>query len=256
MTAIYTVTGLHEIAGMPAMERSKLFLGDPTLLASIPHTDNADALVSARHLKEHHGMQVRPFWEDDPDDMEGKAYHDHIAKHPTFELKMRQGVADRLATAQSNLPAGWTIVLKAGFRPLAVQYMLFDRVYDTLAAKHPEWDEATLLAETRILCSDPRIKVPPHSTGAAIDIEVYDRKTGKPVDMGAPANTHGPKGWSHSPAITKTERHRRILLLEAMLAAGFANFAYEWWHFSYGDAMWALFYDQPAAIYDLINQPV
>lgn len=253
---IHTVTGLHEITGKSALERSQLFLGDPVLLAGVPHVENNEPLVSALHLKERHGMHVRPFWEDDPDDMEGKAYHAHITAHPAFELKMRQGVADRLVMAQGNLPAGWTIVLKAGFRPLAVQYTLFDRVHATLAAKHPEWDEATLLAETRILCSDPRIKIPPHSTGAAVDIEVHNRRTGKLVDMGAPSNTQGPKGWSHSPTIAKAEQHRRILLLEAMLSAGFANFAYEWWHFSYGDAMWALFYDRPAAIYDLLNQPV
>jgi D-alanyl-D-alanine dipeptidase len=34
-----------------------------------------------------------------------------------------------------------------------------------------------------------------------------------------------------------------------MVAAGFAPFYGEWWHFSYGDREWAAVYGEPAALY-------
>ena len=45
------------------------------------------------------------------------------------------------------------------------------------------------------------------------------------------------------------QRSNRGLLQDAMVAAGFAPFYGEWWHFSYGDREWAAFYYRPAALY-------
>lgn len=253
MITISTITSLDELVGKDALERSKLFLGDFNLLATITHNDDGDPLVPAGHYTSE-GILVRPFWEDAPDDMEGEAYQSYIAAHPGFTLSMRRGVAERLVAAQRALPNHWAIVLKAGFRPLPVQTALFEKAHAYLQEKHPDWDAAKVLHEARILVSDPRVKIPPHSTGAAIDIEVLDTATGKLVDMGAPANTDGPAGWTYSHVISDEQQERRIILLKAMLHAGFANFAFEWWHFSYGDAMWALFYEQQTAPYHLIKE--
>jgi D-alanyl-D-alanine dipeptidase len=45
-------------------------------------------------------------------------------------------------------------------------------------------------------------------------------------------------------------RHkRRSLLADAMAEAGFAQHPNEWWHFSYGDQLWAWRSGQPQAVY-------
>jgi D-alanyl-D-alanine dipeptidase len=134
-----------------------------------------------------------------------------------------------------------------------VQQTLFKNAQAFLHAKYPEWTAAQLLAETRILVADPRATVPPHTTGGAVDVEVLNTATGRLVPMGAPANTEGERGHTYSQAITAAEQQNRLTLLRTMLEAGFANYAYEWWHFSYGDAIWALFYGQPAAHYSMIT---
>ena len=41
----------------------------------------------------------------------------------------------------------------------------------------------------------------------------------------------------------------RRLLYHLMTSAGFANNPTEWWHFSYGDQMWAKLTNQPSAFY-------
>jgi zinc D-Ala-D-Ala dipeptidase len=52
-----------------------------------------------------------------------------------------------------------------------------------------------------------------------------------------------------APGLTDDQRANRALLHDAMVAAGFAPFYGEWWHFSYGDREWAAFYERPAALY-------
>lgn len=253
MAAPHTVVRTDELKGKTPLLRSKLYLGDALLCATVAQQDNGEPLVTASQLQRM-GFVIRPFWVDEPGEIEGKAYQAYIKTHPDFSMSLRQGLAHRLAKTQSALPAEWRIILKAGLRPLSVQRLLFNDARAYLHQKHPDWQPRKLLQETRNLVSDPRVKVPPHCTGAAVDIEILDKTTGELVDMGARANTDGPSGWAYSPTITPVQQERRLLLLKATLYAGLANNAYEWWHYSYGDAMWALMYDQPATLYSLIAE--
>ena len=38
-----------------------------------------------------------------------------------------------------------------------------------------------------------------------------------------------------------------------MKNAGFANYPLEWWHFSYGDRLWAAYTNQKEAVYDVLD---
>lgn len=56
------------------------------------------------------------------------------------------------------------------------------------------------------------------------------RIDGKDARIGYAASCHAPK---------HRYPHRRRLLYHTMLAAGFINYSEEWWHYSYGDRLWA-----------------
>jgi len=45
----------------------------------------------------------------------------------------------------------------------------------------------------------------------------------------------------------------RLLLHDLMIEAGFAPYYGEWWHFSYGDAEWAAFYEKSKTLYSLLS---
>jgi D-alanyl-D-alanine dipeptidase len=51
-------------------------------------------------------------------------------------------------------------------------------------------------------------------------------------------------------------RANRRLLYWAMTEAGFANHPDEWWHYSWGDQMWAKMTGAPAAHYGPAEPPV
>ncbi|HBH72915.1 MAG TPA: D-alanyl-D-alanine dipeptidase [Synechococcales bacterium UBA10510] len=92
---------------------------------------------------------------------------------------------------------------------------------------------------------------PPHSTGAAVDLSLADA-AGQPLAMGSPIDAIGavsePNHFAEVAAASSdsAERlealewhRRRQLLAAAMQQAGFEQHPNEWWHFSWGDQMWA-----------------
>ena len=175
---------------------------------------------------------------------------------------VRQGVRDRLVQAQTLLPDGVYLRLYEGFRSAAVQEMLFANHLAQVKQDQPELSEQQAYVEATQLVSAPTRpdgtdNTPPHSTGAAVDVELVDER-GAVLDFGMEI-----ADWSRvSLALCETDyaelserakRHRQRLL-DVMQRMGFVNYPQEWWHFSYGDQFWAYTLGQPAAIYGRVSR--
>ena len=90
-----------------------------------------------------------------------------------------------------------------------------------------------------------------HQTGGAVDLTLCD-KNGIPLDMGSEYPVKCPEmvtAYHLSPLVDE----RRRLLCNVMYKEGFANYPGEWWHFSYGDQLWAAYRYKRHAIYGSIN---
>lgn len=169
---------------------------------------------------------------------------------------LRQSARDRLLQAQKLLEQhhpGWKLYLFDAYRPVAVQQFMVDRAFcDLVAAKG--WQIASLSETERrqiaedvaqfwaVPSLDPQTP-PPHSTGAAIDLTLADA-TGTPLNLGSQIDEISPRSHPdyYAKATTPEARaycERRQLLYEVMRAAGFHRHWGEWWHFSWGDQMWA-----------------
>jgi zinc D-Ala-D-Ala dipeptidase len=169
---------------------------------------------------------------------------------------LRQGVVDRLTQAQDclqHLQPGWRLQIFDGYRPVAVQQFMVDY---TLAEvlRDRGWHSDTVtpeqhqiaLAQVHQFWAIPNhnpLTPPPHSTGGAVDLTLIDA-LGQPVDMGSPIDELSPRshpehyiGLADAQAQT-ADRHRQ-LLAHCMAQAGFERHYHEWWHFSYGDQLWA-----------------
>ena len=172
--------------------------------------------------------------------------------------KMRKTVYEKLCTAQKTLPEGWRFRLYEGLRSRKVQKMLFDAEHAHLKIRLAGQTPAEIFRETTRLVSpienfDGSRNIPPHSTGAAVDVEIVTEK-GQVVDMGMEA-----KDWDVVvPEMCLTNCHiideniqaNRKILFDVMTAQDFVNMPTEWWHFSYGDRYWAYHKNQAHAIYD------
>jgi serine beta-lactamase-like protein LACTB len=82
--------------------------------------------------------------------------------------------------------------------------------------------------------ADP-LKGSRHNRGCAVDLTLYDRKTGKPVEMPGGYDEFSDRSYADYLGGTSRQRWHRDLLRRAMEAEGFAVYEAEWWHFDYRD---------------------
>ncbi|KTD64702.1 D-alanyl-D-alanine dipeptidase [Legionella spiritensis] len=172
--------------------------------------------------------------------------------------RMRREVYQRLLTAQRLLPSPLRFCLYEGYRSLSLQKALFDERYQQLTEKYQTWTHERLFQETTKLISpvtnlDGSRNIPPHATGAAIDVYLVDER-GRAIDMGI-----HPKDWmtdtdvilspTDSSFISSDAKANRRLMSQALLQAGFINYPTEYWHWSYGDRYWAYVSGNPHAHY-------
>lgn len=74
-----------------------------------------------------------------------------------------------------------------------------------------------------------------HNRGCAVDLTLYDLKTGKPVEMVSGYDEFSDRSFPDYPGGTSRQRWHRDLLRAAMFAEGFTVYEEEWWHFDYKD---------------------
>ena len=172
------------------------------------------------------------------------------------EIWVRKGVLDRLVLASQALPTGFRLVLLDGWRPKSIQQFLFDKVRAETALQYPslsssEIDRITLLYAAR--ASDDPVRPSPHITGGAIDVTLSD-EYGTILDMGGEFDEVSERSWTAATMPAEISK-RRKQLLTAMQYAGFTNLPSEWWHFDYGNWLWAWYTRRPAALYGPTLRP-
>lgn len=176
--------------------------------------------------------------------------------------KVRKSVYERLCEAQKLLPDGMRICLYEGWRSLALQDELFRAMHVNNKIIHPEMTEAELFKETTKLVSPVKLldgspNIPPHSTGGAVDVYLVS-SDGKSLDMGMKVDQwmqdkNGLLSQTNSDFISEEAHKNRSCMSMALSKAGFVNYPYEYWHWSYGDRFWAYHKKMSAAIYGSVD---
>jgi D-alanyl-D-alanine dipeptidase len=74
-----------------------------------------------------------------------------------------------------------------------------------------------------------------HNRGCAVDLTLYDLKTGQPLPMTSAYDEMSERSHPDYTGGTADERADRELLRHAMESEGFTVYEFEWWHFDYKD---------------------
>ena len=132
---------------------------------------------------------------------------------------LQRPAAEALVRANASLkPLGYGLLVHDGYRPWYVTKMFWDA---TPPAKH-------------VFVADPS-QGSRHNRGAAVDLTLYDLKTGAPVEMVSTYDETTDRAYPNYPGGTSRQRWYRALLRRAMEAQGFTVYDAEWWHFDYHD---------------------
>ncbi len=174
-------------------------------------------------------------------------------------FRLRREVVQRLLRAEQQLQAeapGVRLAIFDAWRPLAVQrFMVRHALVEECCRRGVDPDlespeRARIAAEVARFWappSDDPATPPPHSTGAAVDLTLAEA-SGMPLPMGGAIDAIGPVSEPQFHAAdaradpngepARWHRHRQ-LLARVMTSAGFVQHPNEWWHFSWGDQLWA-----------------
>lgn len=167
---------------------------------------------------------------------------------------LRKTVAEKLSAAQAALPPGYRLRVTTALRTKETQQALFDKYFAELKEKHPDWSHATLRRQTcRFFAPYDQPAPPGHCTGAAVDVQLL-LPSGKQAELRKPLS-----GWQAArsvvPGLSERAGRNREILFAAMLAAGYSNCREEFWHYSWGDAGWAVRVGEPECVYGWAAPP-
>ncbi len=186
----------------------------------------------------------------------------------TEKLWLRKSVAEKLVRVNARAAAaGLELFLFDAWRPRAVQAYFHDIwMPHELERRDPYLKGAALTREVERYWAAPSNSADspaPHATASAVDLTLC-WKDGAALWMGSmfddvTALAHrdrfehlSAENFSYS---DKEARANRRLLHWLMTEQDFAGHPDEWWHFSWGDQMWAVLTGAPAAHYGMATIP-
>ena len=114
--------------------------------------------------------------------------------------------------------SGLGLLIHDAYRPWAVTKMFWDATPDALK---------TFVANP---ANGSR-----HNRGCAVDLSLYDRATGHPIQMVSGYDEFSARSYPMYPGGTSRQRWYRELLRRSMEAEGFTVYEFEWWHFDFKD---------------------
>jgi D-alanyl-D-alanine dipeptidase len=94
------------------------------------------------------------------------------------------------------------------------------------------WDATP--EEDHVFVADPA-QGSRHNRGCAVDLTLYDLKTGQAVEMPSRYDEMSTRSYADFVGGATRQRALRAILRKAMEAQGFTVYPQEWWHFDYND---------------------
>jgi len=132
---------------------------------------------------------------------------------------LQRPAAEALLRAHRELEAkGYGLIIHDGYRPWYVTKIFWDATPN----------------DKKIFVANPA-EGSRHNRGCAVDLSLYDLKTGKEVKMPSGYDEMTDRAYANYAGGTPEERARRALLKQAMEKQGFTVNPTEWWHFDYKD---------------------
>lgn len=167
---------------------------------------------------------------------------------------IRAYIYELLKQARNHLPENYNFIIYEAYRPKAFQIKLWNSVVNQKAQEYPhlDTDSEEFIAICDVFAANPYRQGSGHQSGAAVDVSLVDDK-GKEYDMGGIVRGFDGTAEFDCPAISKTARQNRHILKEALSKVGMVNYPSEWWHYSFGDRLWARLTGSKLAIFDKLD---
>ena len=171
-----------------------------------------------------------------------------------YRYLVREAVVEKIGRISKQLnKENKALIIRSGWRSFKHHQLLWDNFYDFLRNQHPnrELNEIREMVANFIALEEESM----HSTGGAVDALIYDLKNDSIMDFGT---NNGykidliKKSYPYHPDISPIAKKNRKLLINLFEKEDFVCDLREYWHFDYGNVVWALEKKEKYAIYGII----
>lgn len=132
---------------------------------------------------------------------------------------LQRPAAEAVARANKKLHSkGYGLLIHDAYRPWYITKVFWDATPD----------------DSKQFVADPK-KGSRHNRGCAVDLTLFDLKTGMPVVMPSEYDEMSERAYPNYNGGTNEQRKLRDLLRTEMESEGFTVYEIEWWHFDYND---------------------
>ncbi len=211
------------------------------LIKSIPIIDNGEPLLDIYALPNPRISMLPSPLDNKP--FSGPMYNSglpsasKIRKEVYLRLEKVITFLDEYAEAFGYQAGDISIKVFEGLRDIETQEKLFQSKEKEIRLANPQLTAEEVETEASKWVSPVKNNVPVHSTGAAIDVRLWNERTQDFVDMGPFGVIWGTNqsAQTFSENLTYQQKLNRLYLLIATAKAGLTNYSFEYWHFSCGD---------------------
>jgi len=169
------------------------------------------------------------------------------------KLFLRKTIVEWLNYAQHNLPKDYHLLVMDPLRTEDMVWKLYKKYFDKTKKENPDLSDKEIDLWIRNLLAMPDDIVPPgHMTGGAVDVVLADDH-GKPMPMEVDYKIIPKEKQKFTFCLGLPEKivERRKILYDTLTKIGFHNYFREYWHYSFGDAYWAVRRKNKIAIYGI-----
>lgn len=175
-------------------------------------------------------------------------FNQYSIRQSENRFRVREMVANKLNDASANLPKGLRLVLIEGYRSLAAQENMWDMEFSRLSKQYPKLPVLEIERRVGLVIARPNA-LANHNCGGAVDVTLED-EAGNQLDMGTvPQSVDAELSKMFCQTLNKEQLDNRKILRTAMKTAGFVYYPGEWWHYCYGDRMWAVYTKREECFY-------
>lgn len=173
-----------------------------------------------------------------------------------YKFMVREDVFDKIGRISKCLDEEEkTLIIRSAWRSFEHQRLLWEERVDSLKKEFPKKQIEEIEELVSYFIAPPSKSM--HSTGGAVDALIYDLKNDCIMRFGTNDGLKinlNDKCYPYHPYITPEAKNNRKLLIGLFEDEDFVVDIKEFWHFDYGNVVWAMEKEKEHAIYGIIEE--
>ncbi len=172
-----------------------------------------------------------------------------------YKYMVRRAVFDKIGRISKRLDEeDKTLIIRSAWRSFEHQRLLWEERVNSLQKEYPKKQIEEIEELVSYFIAPPSKSM--HSTGGSVDALIYDLKNDCVMRFGTNDGLKinlNDKCYPYHPYITPEAKNNRNLLIGLFEEEDFVVNLKEYWHFDYGNVMWAIEKGKEHAIYGIIE---